>query len=91
MPYSRKLWQVESLANLANHLRFTKLKPSKLVLTINNPLPNLLIRQIFSWQMLEKSKFAKEKYANLHCTCVHVHATQHTHAVIVLSCTISYH
>ena len=42
---------------LSNRLRFTKLKPSKLV--NNNPLADLFIRQTFSHQMLEKSKFAK--------------------------------
>ena len=31
----------ESLVNLANHPQFTKLKPSKLVLTINNLLADL--------------------------------------------------
>ena len=30
-PYSRKVWRVESLVNLANHWQFTKLKPSKVV------------------------------------------------------------
>ena len=49
----------ESLANLANRLQFTKLKPSKLVLTINNLLADLLIRQTFFCQMLETSQFAK--------------------------------
>ena len=34
MPYSGKVWWVESLMNLANHLRFAKLKPSKFVLII---------------------------------------------------------
>ena len=46
--YSRKVWRVESLANLANRLRFAKLKPSKLVVTINNPLADLFIRKLFS-------------------------------------------
>ena len=45
--------------NLANCLLFTKLKPSKLVLTINNLLADLLIRQTFFHQMLKKSQFAK--------------------------------
>ena len=49
----------ESLANLANHPWFTKLKPSKLVLTINNLLANLLICQTFFRQMLETSQFTK--------------------------------
>ena len=49
----------ETLANLANRLQFAKLKPSKLVLTINNLLADLLIRQTFFCQMLETSHFAK--------------------------------
>ena len=40
------LWR-ESLANLANRSWFAKLKPSRLVLTINNLLADLLIRQTF--------------------------------------------
>ena len=47
IPYSGKVWLVESLANLANRLQFAKLKPSKLVVTIDNPLADLLIRQTF--------------------------------------------
>ena len=38
---------------------FTKLKPSKVVLTINNLLVDLLIHQTFFHQRLEKSQFAK--------------------------------
>ena len=57
--YSRKVRQVESLANLMNRLQFVKLKSSKLVVTINNPLADPFIRQICFHQMLEKSKFAK--------------------------------
>ena len=57
--YSGKVWRGESLANLANRPWFTKLKPSKLVVTINNLLADLFIRQIFFHQMLRKSKFAK--------------------------------
>ena len=34
-----------SSANLVNHQQFSKLKPSKLVITINNLLPNLFICQ----------------------------------------------
>ena len=34
IPYSGKVWQIESLANLVNHLQFAKLKPSKVVVTI---------------------------------------------------------
>ena len=59
IPYSRKVWQGDSLVNLANCPRFIKLKPSKLVLTINNPLTDLLIHQTFFRQMLETSQFAK--------------------------------
>ena len=36
-----------------------RLKPSKLVLIINNPLTDLLIHQTFFRQMLEMSQFAK--------------------------------
>ena len=59
IPYSGKVWRGESLANLANRLRFAKLKPSKLVVTIDNPLADLLICQTFFRQTLEKSRFAK--------------------------------
>ena len=46
----------ESLANLADRPWFTKLKP---VLTINNLLADLLIRQTSLCQMFETSQFAK--------------------------------
>ena len=49
----------ESLAKLVNYLWFTKLKPSNLVLTIDNLLADLLIRQTFFYEMLENSQFAK--------------------------------
>ena len=52
------------MANLANCLRFAKLKPSKLVVTIDNPLANLFIRQTFFCQTLEKSRFAKHSARN---------------------------
>ena len=45
--------------NLANRLQFAKLTPSKLVVTIDNPLADLFIRQTFFCQTLEKSRFAK--------------------------------
>ena len=51
--YSRKVWWVESSANLVNCLRFTKL------VSINNPLADLFIHQTFFCQALEKIKFAK--------------------------------
>ena len=59
VPYSGKVWQGQSLANLANRPQFTKLKPSKLVLTTNNLLADLLILQTFFRQMLEMSQFTK--------------------------------
>ena len=59
IPYSGKVWRGESLANLVNRLRFAKQKPSKLAVTIDNPLADLLIRQTFFRQTLEKSRFAK--------------------------------
>ena len=57
--YSRKVWRGESLANLANCLRFAKLKPSKLIVTIDNPMADLFIRQTFFCQTFENSRFAK--------------------------------
>ena len=59
IPYGGKVWLGDSLANLANHQRFSKLKPSKVVDAINNPLADLFIRQTFFHHMLEKRKFAK--------------------------------
>ena len=53
--YSGKVWWGESLANLVNHPWFAKLKPSKLVLTINNLLADLLIFQTFFRQILKES------------------------------------
>ena len=47
IPYSLKAWQVESLANMANRLQFAKLKPSKLVVLMNNLLVDLFINQTF--------------------------------------------
>ena len=44
---------------LANRLRFAKLKPSKLIVIIDNPLANVFIRQTFFHQTLENSRFAK--------------------------------
>ena len=52
IPFSRKVWWVESLANLVNRLRFIKLKPSKLVVTISNPLADLFICQTFFWKRI---------------------------------------
>ena len=54
IPYSGKLWWGESLANLANRPWFAKLKPSKLVLSNNNLLADLLIRQTFFRQQLNE-------------------------------------
>ena len=59
LPYSGKVWRGESLANLANRRRFAKLKPSKLIPTIDNPLADLFIRQTFFRQTLKNSRFAK--------------------------------
>ena len=65
--YSGKVWRGESLANLANRLWFAKLKPSILVLTIDNLLADFLIRQTFFRQMLEKSQFAKLSRYTVFC------------------------
>ena len=59
VPYSGKVWRGESLANLANHRRFAKLKPSKLIPTIDDPLADPFIRQTFFRQTLKNSRFAK--------------------------------
>ena len=59
LPYSGKVWRGESLANLANRRRFAKLKPSKLIPTIDNPMADLFIRQTFFRQTLKNSRFAK--------------------------------
>ena len=84
IPYSRKAWQVENLANLANHLQFTKLKSSKLVVTINKSLADLFICQTFFCQTLEKSKFAKLSWhmvvASLNVFMLHVTCYAHIHA-----------
>ena len=48
-----------SLVYLVNRPQFAKLKPCKLVLTINNLLVDVLIRQTFFHQMLETSQCAK--------------------------------
>ena len=45
--------------NLANHQRFTKLKPSKLVFIIITLWLNLFIRQTFPYQTLKKRKYTK--------------------------------
>ena len=52
---SGKVWQVESLANLANRLQFAKLKPSKLVLTINDPLVIHSFAKLFSTKHLKRA------------------------------------
>ena len=65
-PYSGKIWQGESLVNLANRPWFSKLKLSKLVLTINNLLADLLIRKMF-----ETSQFTKLPPSQLSCYMVH--------------------
>ena len=45
--------------NLANRPQFAKLKPSKLIVTIDNPMADLFIRQTFFRQMFENSRFVK--------------------------------
>ena len=69
LSYSGKVWQVEGLVNLVNRLRFAKLKPSKVVVTINNPLADLFIRQPFFRQRFEKSKFAECYCIVITCQC----------------------
>ena len=70
MPNSEKVWWGESLAN---RLGFTKLKPFKLVLTINTLLADPLISQTFFHQRLKKSQFAKLSLpAKLSCYTIHI-------------------
>ena len=59
LPYSGKVWQGESLADLVNRQRFTIPKPSKLVVIIITLWLYLSIRQTFPHQILRKSKFTK--------------------------------
>ena len=59
MSYSGKVWRGEGLVNLVDCPWFAKLKPSNLVLTIDNLLADLLIHQTFLGQMLKKSQFTK--------------------------------
>ena len=61
IPYSGKVWRIVwCRESLTNRWWCTKLKPSKLILTITNVLADLLI-----FQMLKKSKFAKLSYSSL--------------------------
>ena len=60
-----------SLVNLANHPRFAKLKPSKLVLTIDNILADLLIHQFFH-QILESSNFTKLSCHTVVCNSLYL-------------------
>ena len=54
IPYSQKAWRVESLANMANHLQFAKLKPLKLVVSMNNLLVDLFIHRTFFCKHLKR-------------------------------------
>ena len=56
IPYSGNVWQGESLAN---HQQFTKLKPSKLVVTIDNLWADLFIRQALFHQNFYPPTLAK--------------------------------
>ena len=91
--YSGKVWRGESLTNLVNRPRFAKLKPSKLVLTINNLLADLLIHQTFFYQMFEMTQFAKlsppPNFPAIRCVCMHV--CEHIHGYICVTvCTCTY-
>ena len=50
VPYSGKVWWVESLAN---RLQIAKLKPSKVVVTINNTLADLSFAKLSSAKCLK--------------------------------------
>ena len=72
LPYSRKVWRQESLAALVNRLWFAKLKPSKLVLTINSLLADLLFCQTFFCIMLERVNLPNFTPASLSRYAVYV-------------------
>ena len=61
IPYSRKVWRKESLANLANERHFTKLKSAKIFHLVQIYLRSYRqIRQTFSCQdRIVVSKFTK--------------------------------
>ena len=71
--YSRKVWQGKGLANLMNCLWFTKLKPYKLVLTINNLLADLLICQTFLNQTAGTHLISLNYFCADICMCVGVY------------------
>ena len=83
LPYSGKVWWVESLAILINRLWFTKLKPSKVLVTINNPLVDLFICQAFFCQTLQKSNSPNILPAKLFRYMV---CAMHSTGCIVLNC-----
>ena len=56
--------------NLVNRLQFAKPKPSKLVVTINNPLADLFIRQTFSAKHLKRVNLPNILPAKLSCYTV---------------------
>ena len=96
LPYSGKVWWGESLANLANRRRFVKLKPSKLIPTIDNPLADLFIRQTFFRQTFKNSRFAKHSarqtfplYSMLLFNTVHVLLIMIKVVIINMYCSIN--
>ena len=54
IPYSGKVWWVESLVNLVNRQQFAKLKPSKVVVTINNLLADRSFAKLFPTKCLKR-------------------------------------
>ena len=63
IPYRGKVWRGEKFGEFGE---LSAIRQTKLVLTINNLLADLLIRQTFFRQMLETSQFAKLSRYTIH-------------------------
>ena len=70
-----KILNLESLANLVNRLQFAKLKPSKVVVTIKNPLDDPFIRQTFPTKHLKRVNLPNVLPAKLCRYTVHLIVT----------------
>ena len=83
IPYSGKVWWVESLANLANCLQFAKLKPSKVVPTINNPSMIYSFAKLFSAKHLKRANSPNILPAKLsHYMIFHIHSLTSTTIIV---------
>ena len=104
IPYGGKVWWVESLVNLANRLWFPKLKPSKVVVTINNPLNDPFIHQTFSAKCMKRVNFPnilptklsryiiqysyKQMYWLCYTSDIVYHSLIHAHMSNICVCTL---